>query len=144
MIEPLALAFEVACSPEHAFAVWADRTSLWWPSSHSVSGAPGLTVTFEPRVGGRIFERAPDGSEHDWGEIVAWERPHRLAYLWHLRFDRADATEVEVTFEGAPSGTTVRISHRGWERLGALGPERRARNEAGWSGVIPHYQAACS
>jgi len=27
-----------------------------------------------------------------------WEPPTRIGYLWHLRRDRADATEVEITF----------------------------------------------
>src|SRR3954468_8746141 len=71
--EPLEFAFTVACPPEHAFAVWAERTSLWWPHGHSVSVEPGLTVTFEPRPGGRIYERTPQGEEHDWGEVLAWE-----------------------------------------------------------------------
>src|SRR3954469_19561455 len=119
--EPLEVAFTVACPPEHAFTVWAQRTSLWWPHGHSVSGEPGLTVTIEPRAGGRIYERTPAGvaddwggggvlgaaAEHDWGEVLVWEPPHRLAYLWHLRFDRADATEVEITFAPAAAGTAV-------------------------------------
>ena len=37
MTEPIE--FEVACSPEHAFDTWANRTSMWWPISHSVSSA---------------------------------------------------------------------------------------------------------
>ena len=143
-MEPLELRFTVGCSPEHAFDVWATRTSLWWPSGHSVSADPGLTVTFEPRPGGRIFERTPGGTEHDWGEVLDWEPPRRLRYLWHLRFDRADATEVEIVFAPAAEGTEVTIVHRGWERLGAMGPERRARNERGWAGLIPHYVEACA
>jgi uncharacterized protein YndB with AHSA1/START domain len=141
---PLELAFTVACPPEHAFSVWAERTSLWWPKSHSVSADPGLAVTFEPRAGGRIFERTPAGDEHDWGEVLEWEPPRRLRYLWHLRFDRADATEVEIAFAPAAEGTAVTIVHRGWERLGAKGPERRTRNERGWAGLLPHYVAACA
>ena len=84
-----------ACSPAHAFATWAERTSAWWPHGHSVSKDPGLSVTFEPHPGGRIFERTSAGDEHDWGEVIAWEPPHRLAYLWHLAQDRSDATEVD-------------------------------------------------
>jgi hypothetical protein len=53
-MEPLELSFTVACAPEHAFDVWANKTSLWWPHGHSVSAEPGLTVTIEPRPGGRI------------------------------------------------------------------------------------------
>jgi uncharacterized protein YndB with AHSA1/START domain len=142
-MEPLELDFTVSCPPERAFEVWAERTSMWWPHGHSVSGEPGLTVTFEPRPGGRIYERAPDGAEHDWGEVLVWEPPHRLAYLWHLRFDRADATEVEVTFAAAGTGTAVTIVHRGWERLGAKGPERRERNRKGWAGVTHRYRRVC-
>jgi hypothetical protein len=58
-------------------------------------------------------------------------------------FDPSDATEVEVHFgdDGAGS-TTVRIVHTGWDPLGAVGPERRQRNEAGWSGVLEHFRAA--
>jgi uncharacterized protein YndB with AHSA1/START domain len=142
-MDPLELEFTVACPPERAFDVWARRTSLWWPHGHSVSADPDLTVRFEPHPGGRIFERTPDGAEHDWGEVLVWEPPHRLAYLWHLRFDRADATEVEVTFAAAGEGTAVSIVHRGWERLGAKGEERRERNRKGWAGVTEHYRRAC-
>ena len=38
--------------------------------------------------------------------MTVWEPPARLAYLWHLRRDRADATEVEIRFiaELQPAG----------------------------------------
>jgi uncharacterized protein YndB with AHSA1/START domain len=141
-MEPLRLEFTVACPPERAFSLWAEQTSRWWPHGHSVSGEPGLKVVFEP--GGRIYERTPDGTEHDWGEVLAWEPPHRLVYLWHLRFDRADATEVEVRFEVAGDGTAVSIEHRGWERLGADGEASRDANRGGWASLLPHYVQACT
>lgn len=144
MIDPLEIEFAVACSPEHAFGVWATKTSMWWPSSHSVSGDPALTVTIEPYVGGRIFERTSQGVEHDWGEVLVWEPPTRLSYLWHIYGDPRDATEVEITFTGDRAGTTVRISHRGWERLGARGDRLRERNHGGWTGLLPPYREACT
>jgi hypothetical protein len=73
-IEPIEIEFEVACSPEHAFDTWANKTSLWWPRSHSMTSAPGLVVTFESRQGGRIYERTPEGAEHDWGGLLAHYR----------------------------------------------------------------------
>lgn len=139
---PLELSFTVDCSPAHAFDIWANRTSLWWPKSHSVSADPGLSVTFEPRVGGRIYERTPDGTEHQWGEILTWDPPRRLRYLWHIVGDRSDATEVDITFEDASGATAVTIVHRGWERLGSTGPEMRRRNRQGWAGLLPHFQEA--
>jgi len=145
MIEPIRLAFEVACGVDHAFATWTERTSTWWPASHTVSAATDLKITFEPRVGGRIYERAPGGDEHDWGEITAWEPPRRLGYQWHLRADRADATDVEITFVPVADGRTrVEIEHRGWERLGAAGEERRDRNQGGWAGLLPHFIEAAN
>ena len=145
MIEPIRLAFEVACGVEHAFATWTERTSTWWPASHTVSAAADLQISFEPRVGGRIFERVPGGDEHDWGEITAWEPPRRVGYLWHLRADRADATDVEITFVPVADGRTrVEIEHRGWERLGAAGAEHRDRNRGGWSSLLPHFVDAAN
>jgi uncharacterized protein YndB with AHSA1/START domain len=144
LTEPIQIEFEVACSPGHAFDTWANRTSLWWPPSHSVSSAPGLMVRFEPRPGGRIFERTPQGVEHDWGEVLAWEPPHRLAYLWHLGSDRGRATEVDISFAGDAAATTVTIVHRGWERLGADAPTWRERNLGGWGGLLPHYRQAAA
>ncbi len=143
MIEPLRLQFDVACSVEHAFRVWTSGIGSWWPVDHSVSAEVGLMVVLEPGTGGRIYERTRGGVEHDWGEVTVWEPPTRLEYLWHLRRDRADATEVEIRF--APQGqlrTRVEIEHRGWERLGAAGQVWRDRNRAGWETLLPHYAAA--
>jgi uncharacterized protein YndB with AHSA1/START domain len=137
-VEPLRLSLEVDCAPEDAFAVWTERFSLWWPADHTVTGDPAL-VALEPRVGGRIYERGPDGVEHEWGEVTVWEPPHRLGYLWHLMRDRVDATEVEVAFVAAGTATRVEIEHRGWERLGADADVWRTRNQAGWSTLLPHY-----
>ncbi|MDP9074371.1 MAG: SRPBCC family protein [Actinomycetota bacterium] len=144
MIEPLRLSFEVACTPEHAFDTWTTRFDLWWPPGHTVSGDPGATVVLEAALGGRIFERTTDGFEIEWGEITQWEAPRRLSYLWHIRRDRADATDVEVTFVALDDGTTrVDIVHRGWDRLGAGGPAWRDANAGGWNGLMPHFVAAC-
>ena len=144
-VTPLGFDLDVACPPDHAFAVWSTRISDWWPLDHTVTGEPGLTVTFEPRVGGRLFERTAAGSEIDWGEVIEWEPPRRLGYLWHLNADRTDATEVRITFiEGAAGTTRVHIEHRGWERLGATAATRRDANLRGWAGLLPHFLAACS
>jgi uncharacterized protein YndB with AHSA1/START domain len=143
VIEPLRLAFEVDCPVDHAFDVWTTSISRWWPADHTVSAENGLVVVLEGRPGGRIFERTATGTEHDWGEVTVWQPPTRLAYLWHLRRDRADATEVEITFIDQGNATTrVEIEHRGWERLGAQAQGWRDANRSGWSTLLPHYQQA--
>lgn len=142
MIAPLRMSFDVNCSAEHAFTAWTSGIGTWWPADHTVTGRPGITVVMQSGVGGRIFERTPDGIEHDWGEVTAWSPPGRLAYLWHLRRDRSDATEVEIRFVAKDSGgTRVEIEHRGWERLGSAAGPWREQNQAGWQTLIPHFQA---
>jgi uncharacterized protein YndB with AHSA1/START domain len=143
VIAPIEIGFTVACEPARAFEVWTTRTSTWWPVEHTVSAEPGVTVTIEPRPGGRIYERTPAGVEHEWGEVLDWEPPRRLRYVWHIRRSRSDATEVEITFTGDDTATSVSIVHSGWERLGENGPRWRDANTAGWDGVLPVYRRAC-
>lgn len=143
MTDALRLSFEIACPQEHAFDVWTNRLSSWWPKGHSASGDPDTTVVLEPRLGGRIFERTPDGTEIDWGEITSWSPPERLEYLWHIQHDRRDATVVEITFVGLGEGRTrLDIVHSGWERLGADGAAWREANSGGWNALVPSFTEA--
>lgn len=143
MTEPIQISFDVDCPVAHAFDVWTTRISSWWPRSHTVSAQDDADVVLERRVGGRIYERTTGGDEHDWGEVTAFEPPRRLSYLWHIRRDRADATEVAISFISTGEGTTrVEIEHRGWERLGTEGDTWRDRNYAAWGTLLPCYRAA--
>ncbi len=139
MIDSLRLSFVVEAPVDHAFEVWTRRIDTWWPADHTASGEEDAAVVLECRLGGRIFERTVDGVEHDWGEITVWEPPTRFGYLWHLRRDRADATDVEIRFVDLGPMTRVEIEHRGWERLGGDGVTWRERNKGGWSTLLPHY-----
>ena len=68
-----------------------------------------------------------------------------MSYLWHLRRDRADATDVELRF--IPLGADrcrLDIVHSGWERLGGEADRSRDANHAGWGGLLPHFIAAAS
>ena len=144
MTAPLRISFEVACSAEHTFETWTSGISRWWPQDHTVTGRADLIV-LQAEVGGRIYERTSEGVEHDWGEVTVWKPPTQLSYLWHLRRDRADATEVDVRFlaQGA-AVTRVEIEHRGWDRLGTGAGEWREQNRAGWRTLLPHFEAAVS
>lgn len=140
-MDPIVVEFDVAASPAHAFEVWTSRPSMWWPRSHTITQDPDLTVVFEPFPGGRIYERGRDGSEHEWGEITVWEPPDRVCYLWHLFFDRSEATEITVTFTATETGANVRLEQTGFEKLGRdVGPERRRRTSQAWLEVTGHYR----
>jgi hypothetical protein len=75
--------------------------------------------------------------------VTVWQPPARLAYLWYLGRDPAEATEVEIRFLARGAGATrVEIEHRGWERLGPAAQPWRDRNQAGWSSLLPHFITA--
>jgi uncharacterized protein YndB with AHSA1/START domain len=75
---------DVAVPVETAFRVFTDQAGSWWPlAPKSVGQEEAVDLVYEPRVGGRVYERLESGDEHDWGEILVWEPPERLAFTWH-------------------------------------------------------------
>lgn len=142
-MDPIVVEFEVAASLDHAFDMWTNRAAMWWPREHTMSRDPDLEVVFEPREGGRIFERATDGSEHPWGEVTVWNPPNRVDYWWHLFFDRSEATNVSVVFKEVEAGTRVRLEQVGFEVLAEpVGLERRNETDRAWNAVVEFYQEA--
>jgi uncharacterized protein YndB with AHSA1/START domain len=110
-------------------------------ATHSVSGHRQATLVIEPGAGGRIYEQSPDGREFAWGRVVIWDPPGRLVCQWLVG---ETATDLEVRFVPEPDGATVvEIEHRGWERFGAAGADRRGMNDQGWSGVLTSFEQAC-
>jgi uncharacterized protein YndB with AHSA1/START domain len=140
----------VHAPPERAFAVFTERFDAWWPRSHHIGAAEMQQAVVEPRRGGRWYERGTDGSTCDWGEVLAWEPPHRLVLSWHLggdwRYDPdpAHASEVEVTFTPTGEGTRVELVHRHFERHGAGGDQLResVAGPGGWAGLLDLYAQA--
>ena len=37
-----------------------------------------MPVMFDPRVGGRVYDRGIDGSECQWARVLAYEPPNRV------------------------------------------------------------------
>lgn len=107
-----------------AFEVFVDQA--WWPvGTHHVAGAPGSVVMLEPFPGGRWYERAPDGTETEWGTVLVWQPPYRLLLTWQVsprwtyEPDPARGSQIEVTFtRESPDVTRVELTHRHLERYG--------------------------
>jgi uncharacterized protein YndB with AHSA1/START domain len=134
----LHLVFDVAVTPDHAFATWAGRLGSWWPHAKTVSGFPAA-LRVEPAVGGRIVETTVEGTEHVWGTVTRWDPPHALGFTWHLFFDPSEATDVLLVFEAHDDGTRITLVQTGFERLGAAGAPRRENTGAAWTALFAAY-----
>ena len=146
---PVRRAVVVAATPERAFRIFADDIGRWWPASHHVGASAMKDAVIEPRAGGRWYEIDDDGSECDWGQVLAWEPPHRLVLAWQLdaafRYDPGLVTEVEVNFIPQPDGRTrVELEHRNLERYAEAAEAVRGQvgGPGGWPAILELYAQA--
>ena len=145
-IPPVMRTATVRRSVEDAFRIFTEEASAWWPlQTHSRAAegrAPGaVSVVFEPRQGGRVYEVAADGTEGDWARVLVWEPPHRFVLAWKPHSRPTRPTEVEVRFTPDGERTRVDLEHRGWDSQGAGAKEARAGYESGWVKVLDRYRA---
>lgn len=146
---PVKKSVTVAAPPEHAFEVFTAGFGRWWPASHSIGASKIKQAVIEPRAGGRWYEIGEDGSQCDWGEVLAWEPPKRIVLAWRIgvdwRFDPNLLTEVEVSFTALGNDTTrVDLEHRLLENMGAAAEQAREvfGSEGGWSGLLAMFATA--
>ncbi len=128
--------------PERAFELFTGGISGWWPlSSYSIHGDEAQVAVLEGRVGGRVYERAADGTEAEWGRVVTWEPPTALVLEWRVN-PQSPPTEVEVRFTGEGRRTRVDLEHRGWERYDDRSEEAATGYESGWDDVLGRFTDA--
>jgi uncharacterized protein YndB with AHSA1/START domain len=122
----------VAVDPAVAFEVFTEEIDSWWkrgPAYRVAGRSPGV-LTFEPGVGGRLFERF-DERLVEMGRIVEWDPPRKLAFEWRgVNFEGDEKTDVTVTFDPSPSGTRVTVEHRGFASLRPGHPVRHGLDAA--------------
>jgi hypothetical protein len=146
---PVRRSIEVEAPQAKAFEVFTRKTGAWWPRSHHIGKAALADAIIEPRVNGRWYERGEDGSECDWGRVLAWNPPDGITLAWQLtadfKFDPNLVTEVEVKFVPLAGGRTrVELEHRLLERYGDAAETVRGRIDAdrGWPEVLRSFAAA--
>ncbi len=145
---PVRKTLRVNAAPERAFEVFTAGMGRWWAKTHSINVSPQKDVIMEPRAGGRWYEVGEDGSECDWGHVIAWEPPGRVLLAWQVdsnwKFDPNLVTEVEVLFIADGDGTRIELEHRHIERFGAAEAHRAVLDSPeGWSLLLQNF-AACA
>jgi len=144
-------AITVEAPIEHAFSVFTEGFDSWWPRGHHIGEADLAEAVMEAREGGRFYEKSVDGSECEWGRVLAWDPPNRVVLAWQLtaewQYDPDFLTEVEVRFTAdGPGRTQVELEHRNLERYGEDMEKVRAAvgSDDGWGGQLRTYAQAAA
>jgi uncharacterized protein YndB with AHSA1/START domain len=131
----------VAAPIDHAFRVFTEDFDRVKPRDHNLLPVEIAETVFEPRVGGRIFDRGVDGSECQWARVLVYEPPERVVFswdiapTWEIETDLEKTSEVEVRFTAAGDDRTrVELEHRHLDRHGDGWEEERdaVDGEGGW------------
>lgn len=136
---PIRQATLVRSDVAHTFEVFVRDIGAWWPTRPFSLGQDKVTgVTFERALGGRVYETWADGTEVDWGTVIAWQPPERFAMTWTAL---PGGTEVELRFAAlGPALTRVALEHRGWEQLTeeqlAAATSVPGGYDAGWAHIL--------
>ncbi len=145
-IAPVRRTIRVNASAARAFEVFTSGLGKWWPRDHGVGKLPMKQAVMEPRLGGKWYELAEDGSRADVGKIIVWEPPQRFVMTWDINSrwkpDTTVGSEVEVRFIAEGAGVTrVELEHRKFEQLGAEGGAKVRRDvDGGWPGLLQLFK----
>jgi uncharacterized protein YndB with AHSA1/START domain len=133
---------------ERAFSVFTDEFDSIKPREHNMLAVEIAETVFEPREGGRIYDRGIDGSECHWARVLAYEPPNRIVFSWdispqwQIETDLEKASEVEVHFTAeTPERTRVELEHRNLDRHGTgwEGLRDGVDSEGGWPLYLQRY-----
>jgi len=136
---------------ERAFRAFTESFNSWWPAEYHIGQVDMAEAILEQRQGGRWYERGVDGSECDWGEVLAWEPPNRLVVTWQVNGrwqydpDPEHASEIEIRFTAqGPQQTAIQLEHRHIERLvEAQGiVDAIVEQGGGWSSLLGRFAAS--
>ena len=129
---------------ERAFSVFTQDFDSIKPREHNMLAVEIAETVFEPREGGRIYDRGVDGSECQWARVLAYEPPDRVVFSWdispkwQIESNLEKTSEVEVHFiSETAERTRVELEHRNLDRHGD-GWES-ARDGVGGEGGWPLY-----
>ncbi len=122
------------CAIEHAFELFTNHASEWWPANRRHTGDPASTIRMEPL--GRFWERATDGREAELGLVRTWEAPRRIVLEFYIGTGSERPTEATIHFEPEGEGTRVTVTHRPLAASEAIWAEFAPRFVSSWEVVF--------
>jgi uncharacterized protein YndB with AHSA1/START domain len=135
---------------ERAFSIFTEKFDSIKPREHNMLAVDIAETVFEPREGGRIYDRGVDGSECQWARVLAYEPPERVVFSWdispqwQIETDPNKTSEVEVRFiSESPERTRVELEHRNLDRHGDGWESERdgVGGEGGWPLYLQRFAA---
>lgn len=84
VIESVTSEVTVPLSRNDAFKLFTAQFGRWWPRDYSYSREVLDTIALGNGQGQWCYERGPHGFRCDWGRIVEWAPPARLAFTWQI------------------------------------------------------------
>ena len=133
---------------ERAFRVFTEDFGSFKPPEHNLLGVEIAETVFEPRMGGRLYDRGVDGRECRWARVLVYEPPTRVVFSWdmspqwQIETDPNRTSEVEVRFIAeSAQRTRVELEHRNLERHGDgwEGVRTGVDGDGGWPLYLSRY-----
>lgn len=150
-IEPVTTEVTVPLSRNEAFELFTARFGHWWPRDYSYSGEVLTSIELGNAQGAWCYELGPHGFRCDFGRIIKWEPPSKVAFTWQIgpkstpQPNPSKASLVTVTFaERGVGQTSVTVEHSDFAKHGEGAAQYRAEmaSEFGWPFVLQQYVAA--
>jgi len=138
----------VEAPQERAFRIFTEQFDKIKPREHNMLGVDIAESVFEPRAGGRVYDRGVDGSECQWARVLAYEPPERIVFTWditprwQIETDLSRTSEVEVRFvPESADRTRVEVEHRNLDRHGDAWQSLRegVGGDQGWPLYLERY-----
>jgi uncharacterized protein YndB with AHSA1/START domain len=120
----------IAATPEK---VWQALTTAEFSRQYF----SGFAFEMETRAGGSFIVRAPDGSTHIDGEVLACDPPSRLSVTWNVNWPGLveKLGQTVVTYEIAQMGDAVRLTMtEAHERV--LAEDILSGGRTGWPAIL--------
>ena len=120
----------IATTPEK---VWQALTTAEFSRQYFF----GFAVEMETKIGGSFIVRAPDGSTHIDGEVLACDPPRKLSVTWNVNWPGLveKLGQTVVTYEIAEAGDAVRLTMtESHERV--LPEDILSGGRAGWPAIL--------